>query len=177
MALSLNQNSKMLVNMMWIVYIAAISSSIDTLVGTLRNTNNKTNYENLRNALSQIGATNTEGTKHSITKGDTVDTPEYGEISLDMNGELNIELINVTIDNIDALERLDKQTVTVLLETTSTANADGGSNTGHYIVYPKLVFNYSEAYKSGGYQILPLNFKKKFDSPNDFRIYNKIETL
>ena len=175
MALTLTQNPEAVVSRKYKVYIKENDATIDTAIDNLIATNNKTNYDALKALLIQIGATKPDATKSSLTKGDVEDTAEFGEVPLDLNGELEFELINVVKNNIDGLEALDKKTLTVLLETNDDKASETSSD-GHYLLYRKLVYNYEESYTSGGVLVLPFKFKKVVDSPRDFRIYEMIPT-
>lgn len=113
---------------------------------------------------AQLGVTIKDETQWDIASGDDINTAELGKVVIDKKSSLKINMANVTVANIAAMEALDKENVDIVLMSI-TEDASENIIAGFY----NLIYNYTESIGGGKVPVIPLEFEKDVTAAGSFR--------
>lgn len=151
------------------VYIEAsdgsgVNAAYTAYVGTPSNTN----LASLINALQELGELRADSISLTADDGDTENGNIVGEIVLNKACAFASELINATVENINALAGLDGVPVTVVMKEKGTG--------GMVVVIHNVVMRYSENITGGDIPRASISLSRNVGSVGDFRKISNIAT-
>ena len=157
---------------------SGLSDALATLMGqnaTFANLKALTNLpsETPAGLMTEVGELRNDSVEVMTEDGTVVEGNISGEIVLDKNGTLNMELINCTLANINALAAADRTKVSILL-VEKDSHLVSGTAKKTVIAIEGLTLKYNESIKGKDVIRGTLSVKKSVPSITNFRRINEV---
>lgn len=125
------------------------------------------------NLMTEVGELRSDSIEIMTEDGNTIEGNISGEIVLDKNGTMNMELINCTLANMNALAANDRTRVTILL-VEKDSHLVGGTAKKTVIAIEGLTLKYNESIKGKDVIRGTLSVKKSVPTIANFRRINEV---